>query len=108
MENLKERFHLVCKPIPTYALSDEIGLDTETSYILDVTTRENFEIANEYLKEACFETYVPIPESYMGEKLIMEYATNGGNDGDWYCVHGNIDQYFKAARTTLERYMKEL
>lgn len=107
-ENLKEKFDLICKPIPTYALSDGIGLDTETAYILDVTTRENFEIANEYLKETCFENYVPIPESYIGEKLIIEYTTNGGNDGNWYSIHGNIDQYFKAARATLEGYIKEM
>ena len=38
-------------------------IDTETSYILDLTTRENYEIANEYLKETCFEDFVPIPDS---------------------------------------------
>lgn len=75
MENFKEKFDLICKPIPTYALSDEIGLDTETSYILNLTTKENYEIANAYLKATCFENYIPIPDSYVGEKLIIEYTT---------------------------------
>lgn len=108
MKTLEEKWNRICKPIPTYALSDEIGLDTETSYILDLTTKENYKIANTYLEESCFEDFVPIPDTYIGEKLIMEYSTNGGIHGDWYSIHGNIDQYFKAARATLERYMKEL
>ena len=108
MKALKEQFDKICKPIPTYALSDEIGLDTETSYILNLETKESYEIANTYLKTTCFEDYAPIPDSYIGEKVIMEYTTNGGDNGNWYCIHGNIDQYFKAARETLERYMKEL
>lgn len=108
MENLKEKFDKICKPIPTYALSDEIGLDTETSYILDLTTKENYEIANAYLRATCFEDYAPIPASYIGEKVIMECTTNGGDHGNWYCIHGNIDQYFKAARETLELFIKRL
>lgn len=108
MKTLQEKFNEICKSIPTYALSDEIGLDTETSYILDLKTKENYEIANAYLKETCFEDFVPIPDSYIGEKLIMEYSTNGGNHGNWYSIHGNIDQYFKAARATLERYIQEM
>lgn len=107
-ENIKEKFNLICKSIPTYALSDEIGEDTQTAYVLDVTTKENYEIANAYFKATCFEDNVPIPDSYIGEKLIIEYTTNGGNHGDWYCIHGNIDQFFKSARVTLERYMKQL
>ena len=108
MDQLEKKFNDICKPIPTYALSNEIGLDTETAYILDLTTKENYEIANAYLKITCFENYIPIPCTYIGEKLIMEYSTNGGNHGDWCQVHGNIDQYFKAARDTLERYINEL
>lgn len=107
-ENLKEKFDLICKPIPTYALSDEIGLDTETSYILDLTTKENYEVANTYLKEVCLHDFVSIPDTYIGEKLIMEYATNGGEYGNWYSIHGTIDQYFKAEKATLERYIKEM
>lgn len=38
--------------------------------------------------------------------MIMEYDTNGGSDGDWYSIHGNIDQFFKAARATFENYLK--
>ena len=66
-ENIKEKFNLICKSIPTYALSDEIGEDTQTAYVLDVTTKENYEIANAYFKETCFEDYVPIPDSYIGK-----------------------------------------
>lgn len=104
---IQEKFDLICKPIPTWALSDQIGLDTETAYILDLTTRENYEIANEYLKRVCFD-FEPISDIYIGERVIMEYDTNGGGNGNWYCIHGNIDQYFKAARETLEKYIQEM
>lgn len=104
---IQEKFDLICKPIPTWVLSDGIGLDTETSYILDLTTRENYEIVNEYLKRVCFD-FEPISDIYIGERVIMEYDTNGGGNGNWYCIHGNIDQYFKAARETLEEYIQEM
>lgn len=71
MENFKEKFDLICKPIPTYALSDEIGLDTETSYILNLTTKENYEIANAYLKATCFENYIPM--SIIKKKYYKDY-----------------------------------
>lgn len=108
MKDLEQKFYSICRSIPTYALSDEIGLDTKTAYILDITTREKYELANTYLETTCFEYYSPIPDSYIGEKVIMEYTTNGGDHGNWYSIHGNIDQYFKAARTTLEKYMDQL
>lgn len=100
------KFKDICKPIPTYILCDGIGLDTETAYILDLTTVDNYKAANEYLKETCPKYYVPIPDSYIGEIVIMEYDTNGGSDGNWYSIHGNIDQFFKAARATFENYLK--
>ena len=52
MKTLQEKFNEICKSLPTYALSDEIGLDTETSYILDLITKENYEIARKYVEEA--------------------------------------------------------
>lgn len=33
VDECKTLFNKICKPIPTYALTNEIGLDTETSYI---------------------------------------------------------------------------
>lgn len=101
---IQEKFDLICKPM-SWALSDGIGLDTETLYILDLTTRENYEIANEYLKRVCFD-FESISDIYIGERVIMEYDTNGGGNGSWYCI--NIDQYFKAARETLEKYIQEM
>ena len=38
MKMPEEKWNRICKPIPTYALCDGIGLDTETSYILNLET----------------------------------------------------------------------
>lgn len=104
--DLGAKFNLICKPIPTYALSDEIGIDIETSYILDLTAKKNYKIANEYLKIICPD-YKKINKKYIGNKVIVEFYRDGYGKW-WFCNHGTIKQYFKAARVTLERYMKEL
>lgn len=33
---IQEKFDLICKSISTWALSDGIGLDTETSYAMQI------------------------------------------------------------------------
>ena len=106
MENLKDKFEAICKPIPTYALSDEIGLDTETSYILNLETEENYLIAKEYLKTLCPD-YDEINEKYIGKKVIVELYCNGGNEW-WFCNHGTVEEYFINAKITLERYMSNI
>lgn len=106
MENLKEQFDKICKPIPTYALSDEIGLDTETSYILNLETKENYLIAKEYLKSLCPD-YAGINQKYIGNKIIIELYCNGGNEW-WFCNHGTVEWYFVNAKITLERYMSNI
>lgn len=108
MKTIEEKWNDICKPIPTYELSDQIGLDTETAYILDLTKEENFYVANEYLKEKVTYGFVPIDRRFIGETVIMEMDTNGGNDWFWYMIHGNIDEYFEAARSNLESYMETL
>jgi len=105
---LTNRWESITKNIPTYMLCDEIGLDTESAYLLDLTTEENFQTANEYLEEACFKDYIPIPEQYIGKKVIMEYDTNGGSCGDWFRIHGTVDEYLENARKTLTDYIHEL
>ena len=106
MENLKEKFDSICKPIPTYALSDEIGLDTETSYILNLETKENYLIAKEYLKNLCPD-YSGINQKYIGNKIIIELYYNG-RDEWWFCNHGTVEWYFVNAKITLERYMSNI
>lgn len=103
---LTNRWESITKNIPTYMLCDEIGLDTESAYLLDLTTEENFQTANEYLEEACFKDYIPIPEQYIGKKVIMEYDTNGGSCGDWFRIHGTVDEYLENARKTLTDYIR--
>ena len=69
VDECKALFNKICKPIPTYALSDEIGLDTETSYILNLETKENYVIAKEYLKSLhCSSQDI---EEYIGKKIIV-------------------------------------
>ena len=107
MNNLEQKWKMICKPIPTYALSDQIGLDTETAYVLDLTTEEKYKIANKYLNSVCI-IFVPIERKYIGKKVIMEIDTNGGNNGLWYQVHGDIDEYFEKAKETLRDYMRDI
>ena len=102
-KELKNKFKTICKPIPTWALCDGVGLDTETAYILDLRTEENYNIATEYLKETCFEK---IDRKYIGKKVIMEYETNGGSDGLWYRIHGDINEFFDRAKKYFEDYLK--
>lgn len=99
----KALFDKICKPIPTYALSDEIGLDTETSYILNLKTKENYLIAKEYLKELC-PNHAEINEKYIGKKIVVELYCNGGNEW-WFCNHGTVEEYLINVKITLERYM---
>lgn len=106
VDERKALFDKICKPIPTYALSDEIGLDTETSYILNLETKENYLIAKEYLKELCPD-YAEINEKYIGKKIVVELYCNGGNEW-WFCNHGTVEEYFINAKITLERYMNNI
>lgn len=105
MENIKEKFDSICKPIPTYALCDEIGLDTETSYILNLETKENYLIAKEYLKNLyCSSQDI---EEYIGKKIIVELSCNG-RDEWWFRNHGTIEEYLFNAKITLKRYISNI
>lgn len=105
VDECKALFNKICKPIPTYALSDEIGLDTETSYILNLETKENYLIAKEYLKSLyCSSQGI---EEYIGKKIIVELYCNGGDEW-WFCNHGTVEEYFINAKITLKRYMSNI
>lgn len=105
-EELLNKWESITREILSYMLSDEIGYNSETAYLLNLTTKENFEIANKYLKENC-PCYIPIPEKYMGNIVIIEYIFGGDVNGDWYSIHGNIEEYFESARKKFEAYLKE-
>ena len=105
VDERKALFNKICKQIPTYALSDEIGLDTETSYILNLETKENYLIAKEYLKSLyCSSQDI---DEYIGKKVIIELYCNGGNEW-WFCNHGTVEEYFVNAKITLKRYMNNI
>ncbi len=105
VDECKTLFDKICKPIPTYALSDEIGLDTETSYILNLETKENYLIAKEYLKSLyCSSQDI---EEYIGKKIIVELYCNGGDEW-WFWNHGTVEEYFINAKITLKRYMSDI
>lgn len=105
MKTLEEKWNCICKPIPTYALCDEIGLDTETSYILNLETEEHYGIAKEYLKNLyCSSQDI---EEYIGKKIIIELSCNG-RDEWWFCNHGTIEEYLYNAKITLKRYMSNI
>lgn len=105
MNNLEKKFKEICKPIPTWALCDQIGLDTETAYILNLTTEEKYKAANEYLMSVCPAAKM-IGKEYIGKKVIMELDTNGGPLNFWYEIHGDSDDFFKRAKKTFEEYIK--
>lgn len=105
VDECKALFDKICKPIPTYALSDEIGSDTETSYILNLETKENYLIAKEYLKSLyCSSQDI---EEYIGKKIIVELYCNGGDEW-WFCNHGTVEEYFINAKITLGRYISNI
>lgn len=105
VDECKALFDKICKPIPTYALSDEIGLDMETSYILNLETKENYLIAKEYLKSLyCSSQDI---EEYIGKKIIVELYCNGGDEW-WFCNHGTVEEYFINAKIVLKRYMRDI
>ena len=106
VDECKALFDKICKPIPTYALSDEIGLDTGTSYILNLEMEENYTIAEKYLKELCPD-YNEINKKYIGNKIIVELYCNGENEW-WFCNHGTVEEYFINAKITLKRYMSNI
>ena len=103
---LLDKWEKITHEILSYMLSNEIGYDSETAYLLNLTTEENFRIANEYLKENC-SNYVSIPEKYIGKIVIMEYIYGGGTKGDWYRIHGDIEEYFESARRNFANYLKD-
>ena len=41
--NLEEKFNLICKSIPTYALSNEIGIDIGKSYIFGFNNQKELQ-----------------------------------------------------------------
>lgn len=97
VDECKALFDKICKPIPTYALSDEIGSDTET--------KENYLIAKEYLKSLyCSSQDI---EEYIGKKIIVELYCNGGDEW-WFCNHGTVEEYFINAKITLGRYISNI
>ena len=64
-------FNDICKPIPTYALSDQIGLDTETAYILDLETEEKYKTANELINHLLFMIMQQMMEEFYQKKLLI-------------------------------------
>ena len=105
VDDCKALFDKICKPIPTYTLSDEIGLDTETSYILNLETKENYLIAKEYLKSLfCSSQDI---EEYIGKRIIVELYCNGGIEWCFY-NHGTVEEYFISAKITLKRYISNI
>lgn len=103
MVDITKKFKLICKSIPTYKLCDDIGVDAETTYILDLTTEEKYNLANDYLQENC-STYEPIDKRFIGKKVIMEMDSNGDSLGYWCIIHGDIDEYLAMVRNLLKNH----
>lgn len=106
MVDITKEFKLICKSIPTYKLCDDIGVDAETTYILDLTTEEKYNLANDYLQENC-STYEPIDKRFIGKKVIMEMDSNGDGLGYWCIIHGDIDEYLARVRHLLKECFGE-
>lgn len=104
-KEIKKKFDAICKPVPTWALSDEIGLDTETAYMLDVSTEENWQTAIHFFQLFCSE-YCELEKKYKGKHVLMELASNGGKDNYWFLIHGDVEEYLSRARETLIKYLE--
>lgn len=103
-EDLENKFDAICEPIPTWALCDEIGNDSELTYILDLTTVENYSLANAYLEEKCSTDYEEIDCKYIGKKVILEFD----RCDSWYYLHGDIDEFFNRAKKTFMDHLKRI
>lgn len=104
MIELEEKWKGIVKCFPTWILCCGIGTDDYTIFVLDLTTEENFKVASEYLKN--IDDEFGNIESYANvrEKVIMEMDRLC--DPRYYIIYGNIDEYFKKARSFSEAYIK--
>lgn len=101
IHTLEKKFNEICENIPAGILSNNILSDTGTTYLLDLTTEENYKVAKEYVLE---KFSVVIERKYAGEKIIINFDTNAES----CCILGNIDEYFDYARKNLEDYLKKV
>ncbi len=93
----------ICQPIPSYRICDEIGIDSETVFILDLTTEEKYDSACSYLKQVCEDNYHDLNDKYIGEKVIFEFDSTSS----WYLNHGTVDEYLDNVRNTLLDIVKD-
>ena len=68
----EEEWKSIMKNIPSWALSDEIGIDNESTYILDLTSQRNYEIANGFLEKIHFANDDIRKYKYIRKKVIIE------------------------------------
>ena len=100
----EEEWKSIMKNIPSWALSDEIGIDNESTYILDLTSQRNYEITNGFLEKIHFANDDIRKYKYIRKKVIIEIDSL--HNPSWYYIHGDIDEYLGRVRAALERHMK--
>ena len=62
----------IAKKLPSYALSNEIGMESQNIYLVDLSTKNAYHTANDYLQHYYPNDFNPIDYFYNGEKIIIE------------------------------------
>lgn len=91
----------IAKKLPSYALSNEIGMESKNIYLVDLSTQNAYHTANDYLQHYYPNDFNPIDYFYNGEKIIIEL----NDDENRYYLYGDVDEYFEHARQALLKYI---
>lgn len=91
----------IAKKLPSYALSNEIGMESKNIYLVDLSTKNAYHTANDYLQHYYPNDFNPIDYFYNGEKIIIEL----NDDENRYYLYGDVDEYFEHARQALLKYI---
>ena len=91
----------IAKKLPSYALSNEIGMESQNIYLVDLSTKNAYHTANDYLQHYYPNDFNPIDYFYNGEKIIIEL----NDDENRYYLYGDVDEYFEHARQALLKYI---
>lgn len=91
----------IAKKLPSYALSNEIGMESKNIYLVDLSTKNAYRTANDYLQHYYPNDFNPIDYFYNGEKIIIEL----NDDENRYYLYGDVDEYFEHARQALLKYI---
>lgn len=76
-------------------------MESQNIYLVDMSTKNAYHTANDYLQHYYPNDFNPIDYFYNGEKIIIEL----NDDENRYYLYGDVDEYFEHARQALLKYI---